>query len=218
MTISATTQGLRPGVCTSGNRPSSPFDGMVIYETDTNRCLVWDNSAWVQLSTGTSNPPGLELITSQSIGSAVSTITVSNVFSSTYENYKIIISGVDSSIDETVYHMKLSGSTGSTYSSAIKWTAFPTGSMSGTQLSASSTGWIIGLTDIDGVGNGVIDVISPFLTTRTSCTYQGAESGYMIIGGGYDTNVASHTGFSIHSPAGQTLTGGTIRVYGYRNQ
>lgn len=50
MTISATTQGLRPGVCTSTSRPSSPFDGQVIYETDTNRVAVWDNTAWTYLT------------------------------------------------------------------------------------------------------------------------------------------------------------------------
>ena len=47
MTISATTQGLRPGVCTSTNRPAVPFDGMLIYETDTNRVAVYDTNAWV---------------------------------------------------------------------------------------------------------------------------------------------------------------------------
>jgi hypothetical protein len=35
MTISATTQGIRPGVATSSTRPAVPFDGQVIFETDT---------------------------------------------------------------------------------------------------------------------------------------------------------------------------------------
>lgn len=47
MTISATTQGLRAGVCTSTSRPSVPFDGMLIYETDTNRVAVYDTNTWV---------------------------------------------------------------------------------------------------------------------------------------------------------------------------
>ena len=46
MTISATTQGLRPGVCTSSNRPASPFEGQMIYETDTDKVLVYNGTAW----------------------------------------------------------------------------------------------------------------------------------------------------------------------------
>lgn len=50
MTISATTQGLRPGVCTSTSRPSAPFDGMMIYETDTNLVRIWNGTAWKTLA------------------------------------------------------------------------------------------------------------------------------------------------------------------------
>lgn len=50
MTISATTQGLKPGVCTSTNRPANPFDGMMIYETDTNLVCIWNGTAWKTLS------------------------------------------------------------------------------------------------------------------------------------------------------------------------
>jgi hypothetical protein len=34
------------GVCTSSTRPASPFEGQVIYETDTDRVLVWNGTAW----------------------------------------------------------------------------------------------------------------------------------------------------------------------------
>ena len=50
MTISATTQGLRPGVCLSTSRPAVPFDGMLIYETDTNTLAVYDGTSWVSLN------------------------------------------------------------------------------------------------------------------------------------------------------------------------
>jgi hypothetical protein len=46
MTISATTQGLKPGVCTSSNRPANPFIGQTIFETDTSLMKVWLGSAW----------------------------------------------------------------------------------------------------------------------------------------------------------------------------
>lgn len=50
MTISATSQGLKPGVVTSSNRPANPFDGMMIYETDTNLVRIWNGTAWKTLA------------------------------------------------------------------------------------------------------------------------------------------------------------------------
>jgi hypothetical protein len=40
---------VKPGVCTSSTRPASPYDGQVIYETDTDIAAVWDGSGWVNL-------------------------------------------------------------------------------------------------------------------------------------------------------------------------
>lgn len=35
-------------ICTSSTRPSAPFEGQTIYETDTDLSLTWSGSAWVQ--------------------------------------------------------------------------------------------------------------------------------------------------------------------------
>jgi hypothetical protein len=50
MTISATTQGIKPGVCLSTNRPANPFDGQVIYMTDVDQTAVWDGTTWTVLA------------------------------------------------------------------------------------------------------------------------------------------------------------------------
>jgi len=50
MTISNQASGIRPGVCTSTTRPVTPYEGQTIYETDTDRLLVWNNSVWIQAS------------------------------------------------------------------------------------------------------------------------------------------------------------------------
>ena len=39
--------GLKPGVCTSTTRPSNPYEGQHIYETDTDIEYVWSGTAWV---------------------------------------------------------------------------------------------------------------------------------------------------------------------------
>lgn len=51
MAINNLGTGLRPGVVTSTTRPTNPYEGQVIYETDTDKVLVWNNSAWLFLST-----------------------------------------------------------------------------------------------------------------------------------------------------------------------
>jgi hypothetical protein len=43
-------------ICTSSTRPASPFEGQIIYETDTGLSLIYDGSAWVSPSV-TQKPP-----------------------------------------------------------------------------------------------------------------------------------------------------------------
>ena len=46
MAISNVSNGFRPGVCTSTTRPSAPFEGQMIYETDTDMLAIYNGSAW----------------------------------------------------------------------------------------------------------------------------------------------------------------------------
>lgn len=46
MGLSSSATGLRPGVVTSTTRPTAPYTGQIIYETDTGYLRVWDGSAW----------------------------------------------------------------------------------------------------------------------------------------------------------------------------
>jgi hypothetical protein len=53
MAINSLSTGWRPGVCTSSTRPTAPYEGQVIYETDTDLSYVWGGAAWQQVSGGT---------------------------------------------------------------------------------------------------------------------------------------------------------------------
>ena len=44
---------VKPGVCTSSTRPASPFEGQMIYETDTDILAIWNGTAWRQLAAAT---------------------------------------------------------------------------------------------------------------------------------------------------------------------
>jgi hypothetical protein len=47
---------LKPGVCTSTTRPTAPYEGQFIYETDTDALLVYNGSSWITPSGPNSNP------------------------------------------------------------------------------------------------------------------------------------------------------------------
>ena len=38
---------LQPGVCTSTTRPALPYNGQVIFETDTEYTYVYDGTSWI---------------------------------------------------------------------------------------------------------------------------------------------------------------------------
>lgn len=41
---------VKPGVCTSATRPAVPYDGQVVYLTDTDQTIVWDGTQWTVLA------------------------------------------------------------------------------------------------------------------------------------------------------------------------
>jgi hypothetical protein len=83
---------IQPGVCTSTTRPASPFEGQAIFETNTDRMLIWNGTAWVVPNAPAQNPTGLELISSSTFSNQSFVETTG--FSSTYEWYQINFSGL----------------------------------------------------------------------------------------------------------------------------
>jgi hypothetical protein len=190
--------------------------------------LIWNGTAWVIPNAPAQNPMGLEFITTATcsaggtasggvitVGSAVSSVTVS-AFTSTYVNYKIVISGVDCSANGAGGYFTFSGSTGSTYHSAGYYMAYSSATLNGTNRNASSDGilWTVSGTETN---DAVIDVMSPNVSSKTTALVHWSNDLYPGSSSGYDSNTASHTGFVLKPPATTTLTGGQIRVYGYRN-
>lgn len=64
MAISNNSTGLRPGVCTSTTRPTNPYEGFMIYETDTDMVAIWNGTAWRYISATTpTNGTVLQVVT-----------------------------------------------------------------------------------------------------------------------------------------------------------
>lgn len=215
MTISATTQGLRPGVCTSSNRPATPFEGQMIYETDTDLTYVYGGSAWQQVAGGTAvGNSGLVYVKSQTIGSAVSSVTVTGAFSTDYDNYLVQLSGGaatgDANLRITLGSTATGYYAGGIYVGYTGATVFGTNTNNGTfiDMGYGSTNALSGRGEIE----------SPFLAKRTvfRTTPVSTSTSYpMGVFGGYLNDATSYTAFTITASSG-TMTGGTITVYGYR--
>jgi len=155
--------------------------------------------------------PGLELITAQSL-SAVSSIQINNCFTSTYQNYKIIV--------------RLT--TGTAASANIKFSA---GGTPDSTSNYSRHGAILRATYASIAQTGQTDFT--FATLRTlpslyvleiSGPQQAANTVYTVYGidtnteiyafGGTHAVASSFDGCTIASAVAMT---GTIRIYGYRN-
>ena len=162
-------------------------------------------------------PPGLVLIKTQTVGTAVSSVPVSDVFSASYDNYKIIYqNGVSSANGELTL---VFGSTNTGYYNTVLYGAW---SNSPTPLAAgaanASTLAFAGCADPDGAFLD-LDVRNPYLARRTTIAgpFVGMDSDRVgAYTAGYVANTTSYTSFTIGTSTG-TITGGTIRVYGYRN-
>jgi hypothetical protein len=156
---------------------------------------------------------GMWLVKRQTIGSAVSSVAVTDAFSADYDQYLITLNGGASSATTDINFRLGSVVTGYRYN-------FVYGSFNNTVSGEGLTT----ATSIRYIGSGSAanlfasaTVLSPFLTTPTNVIGIGANiSSFSGFVNGFEPNNTSFTGFTLF-PGSGTLTGGTIRVYGYRN-
>jgi hypothetical protein len=157
---------------------------------------------------------GLVLISSTTIGSAVSSVTVNNAFSATYDNYKVIvIGGVASS--NALMSLKLGvTATGYYFGHAAQSYSNSNASIG----AANGTSWPrVGLGSTDTI-TANFDLQNPFNAKFTVINYfynDPRTNGEAGAGGGVLNNTTSYTDFTI-TPGAGTYTGGTISVYGYK--
>jgi hypothetical protein len=163
-------------------------------------------------------PTGIQsafvLIKTQTIGSAVTSVTVSDAFSATYDNYRIVVSGTAVSATDSSLFITLGGSAGSTYNYTGVYYVYTSTSATGINASASAAGLWLGISG--GTFSASFDLMSPFLAKATNLVGQSSGSKHANQLYGYDSNAASSTAFTL-TQVTTNLTGGTIKVYGYTN-
>jgi hypothetical protein len=154
---------------------------------------------------------GLTLVKTQTIGSAVSSVAVSSAFSSTYDNYYVTITGGAASAAIELYLTFGATATGYKYGqlvSAYSNTNLADGSSSATAIKAFRAA-------ADGI-NIEFNVLSPNLAKITAVRGSSFDNAQFNAPYGILNNTTAYTAFTMTTGSG-TLTGGTIRVYGYQN-
>jgi hypothetical protein len=158
---------------------------------------------------------GLTLVKTQTIGTAVTNVAVTGAFSATYDNYLIIVAG-GVGTTETAIGLQLGATTTGYYGAAMRVNYSGTTSTDSNNNAAS---WIhCGRMSTDNISVSA-NLQNPYLTKDTIISGTWAEAatgGLGAIYNGFLNNTTSYTGFTV-IPATGNITGGTIRVYGYKN-
>jgi hypothetical protein len=158
---------------------------------------------------------GLTFIKSVTVGSGVSSVTVSDCFSSTFDNYKIVFQFDTFSVNNAAIHFSLGTATNGWYGK-MGITAW-NGSFTQNQVGAASGYMQIGNTSTTNKSvSSVMDIVRPYISGRTQAYGQHYGNGYVGDYQGSEEFSVSATSFTVAGSAG-TMTDGVIRVYGYNN-
>jgi hypothetical protein len=193
------------GTASRGSAITTPVEGMVTYLEDLNRYDTYNGSSHVPMG-------GLTLVKTQTIGSAVSSVTVNNAFSADYDDYKIIVSGGVGSAALTL-RIQLGSSTEG-YAYVRRAINFETGVETLNRASATTI-W-----DFAGSANTPfmqlnVELLGPFINKWTTISGFNTPLGTTGPYGGNHKVDSSFSDFTISTSTG-TITGGTIYVYGFK--
>lgn len=186
--------------------------GDVLASSDMNAVGLWKiTDLTASFTGGTAGSVNNGTVT---IGTNNTAVTVSSAFSSNYNNYKIIVNGGAGS---TAFNLQLQlGATTTGYYAGYNGVTF-----AGAATVASDNNAAI----FTGVGQGTtaslnvnLDILSPNLAEPTYIGgfRVGGTAGAGFAFAGFLNDTTAYTAFTIQTSTGN-MTGGTIRVYGYRD-
>jgi len=201
-----------------GTAIPSPTEGQYTYLQDTNATEYWDGSAWVAAGVA----PGLVHINTTTFTTSAA-VNVNNVFTSTYDNYRIVFQLTASADANIQLRFRVGGVDASGAEYRNQSALLATGSWTQLQSTGNATEFFIGSTRVAGdpEAHGDMTVGQPHEAVDSilyGMTY-GARTGIVtatpIITGGRLDNGTSYDGFTLYPHTG-TVTG-IVRVYGYKD-
>jgi len=153
---------------------------------------------------------GLTYIKEQTVGT-VASVTVSNCFSSTYDNYRIIVAGVTAGLVDFTF--QLSSITGSVYTYQGYYQLLGVGTIN----TYGGTGTTMPIGTFAATGNNFmqLEISSPNLAKIKYGQMTSNSTLLSSVQGSQINSTVQSTGFTVAAASGN-ISGGTITVYGYR--
>jgi hypothetical protein len=172
-------------------------------------------SSGAVLTAAQMNSVGMWLVKTQTVGSAVSSVTVSSAFSADYDNYLILMSGGTSSAACSM-GIEIGGSTTGYYGFMNYGDSVGNVPLGAGRNNTALMNWVGGSSAASQAVHVSVQVMNPFKALYTKILngpYQNAGV-YGTMQGEHRV-ATSYTSFKLVPDAG-TITGGTIFVYGYK--
>jgi hypothetical protein len=171
------------------------------------------------LTSSAMNSVGLWLVKTQTIGTGVSDVTVTDAFSSDFDNYRITVSGFTGSAGGAAMTIQCVTTAGVV--NASNWignTFYVSSGVAGALTNANITN--AGSCEV-GYGSTAIssimfDILGPQAARPTNIRFNDCDNSFWRVGAFFLNNTTSFTRIKFALNTG-TITGGTIRIYGMRN-
>jgi len=188
-------------------------EGQFAYLEDSNTTQYYDGAAWQTLVVS-----GLTLVKAQTIGTTVSSVEVTGAFSSTYDNYLVTVNGGVASASPIYLSLTLGATATGYYSFDIygNYTSNTINGLARANATVFAAGGIASTGNIDAqivIKNPNLAKTTTFISDN-SVPATGVDNWVRAVG--FLNNTTQYTAFTLTTTSG-TLTGGTIRVYGYQN-
>lgn len=143
----------------------------------------------------------------------VSSVSLNGVFTSAYENYRIVLRAFTASGSaDTNMRLRASGTDNSANSYIRQYVIANAGTVSGANVTQTFLHVVFSDT-ISGFGD--FELNRPSLAETTQYKSLGGRSDYVLINTGLHNVASAFDGFTLY-PSASTITG-NVRVYGYKN-
>jgi hypothetical protein len=188
-------------------------EGQYAYIETTDTLQVYTGAAWITAA----QTPGLACVKAETAFSAVSSVNIDTVFSSSYTNYKLKVNFTGTTADVVSLQLRVGGVAATTNYNSQRFLVAGT-SLIQQQTATSSLAIAFGST---GSFNSYIDldIYQPAIATATKFWSIGGESNTSYADNAFELRNSNHSTATAYDGLALTIAGGTMSgsytVYGF---